>query len=59
MKNRKFSKKFTSSTTLAININVIFNFDPIIILDVRGPIDFAALGPGFSGPRRRVTKKSF
>ena len=30
-----------------------------MILDVRGVIGFAALGPGFTGPRRRVTKKSF
>ena len=49
-----------------------FFFDPIIIIDVRkggggggggwgwgAVIGFAALGPGFTGPRRRVTKKWF
>ena len=33
--------------------------NPINILDVRGVIGFAALGPGFTCPRRCVTKKSF
>ena len=47
VKNRKFSKKFTN-----------FYFDPIIIFEVRGVICFAALGPGFTGPRPCVTKKS-
>ena len=46
-----------------------FYFDPMILLDARkgrggrgeggGGLGFEALGPGFRGPRRCATKKSF
>ena len=51
---------------MLVNIDLrstfVFYLDPKILLDARGGggvIGFEALGPGFTGPRRCATKKSF